>query len=181
LFKITALLKKVMLVALVLSIGLTALPLTSVHAAGLNEDGNLPAGQPDNSRLEQIWARELAAYNRTEALLGKAEGFIGKVQLLIDKANTKGWDTSAVQAALNTFRSAVQDARPILNSANGIVNSHKGFDANGKVNDRSQAVETVKDLSQHLKDARAAMNGTGKALREDIKDFREAHRPTTTP
>jgi ABC-type transporter Mla subunit MlaD len=90
-----------------------------------------------------------------------------------------------VQTALDAFQAAVQDARPIINSANGIVTSHKGFDDSGKVTDRTQAIETVKELGQHLKDARAAMNGTGQTLRQAIKAFREAHRstqvPTTTP
>jgi hypothetical protein len=181
LFKITALLKKVMLVALVLSIGLTALPLTSVHAAGLNEDGNLPAMQPDNSRLEQIWARELAVYERAGTLLGKAEGLIGKVQSLIDIANAKDWDTSAVQASLNAFSAVLPAAQTAYANAGTIVVSPAGFDGNGKVTDRAQAVATVKALSQALKDTRSALNSTGKALREAIKAFREDHRPKTTP
>jgi hypothetical protein len=178
--KLNTLSKKMLLAVLVLAIGLAALPLTSAHAAGLDQTNTPPQG--DNSRLEKIWAREVAAYDKAEARLAKSNEFISKVQDAINKANAKGWDTSAVQAALDAFKSAVQDARPILNSANGIVNSHKGFDDNGKVTDRAQAIETAKELGQHLKDARAAMNGTGKALHEAIKAFREANpRPNKTP
>jgi hypothetical protein len=32
-----------------------------------------------------------------------------------------------------------------------------------------------------LKDTRAAMNGTGQALREAVKAFRNAHRPALAP
>ncbi|KAF0107028.1 MAG: hypothetical protein FD146_2138 [Anaerolineaceae bacterium] len=174
--KIKTLTTKVLLAVTILAVGLTALPL-SARAAGLADEGAPP--QADNARLEQIWARELAAYNRAVAMLDKSSEFIGKVQNIIDRANEKGWDTSALQAALDAFEDAVRDTRPILNSASGIVNSHKGFDANGKVTDRAQAVETVKALGQHLKDARAAMGGTGQALREAIKAFRAAHPPAT--
>ena len=175
--KLTSLTRKMLLAVLVLAIGLAALPLTSVQAQGLNQEG----APRDNSRLEAVWAREVAAYNRAEARLAGVNEFIAKVQDGIKRANDKGWDTSAVQAALDAFQDAVQDARPILNSANGIVNSHKGFDDSGKVTDRTQAIETVKELGQHLKDAHAAMNGTGKALHEALKAFREAHRPAQTP
>jgi hypothetical protein len=177
--KLNTLSKKMLLAVLVLAIGLAALPLTSAYAAGLDQQVTPPQG--DNSRLEKIWARELIAYNNAEARLAKSDEFISKVQNAINNANAKGWDTSAVQSALNAFKAAVQDARPIINSANGIVTSHKGFDDNGKVTDRTQALETVKELGQRLKDARTAMNGTGKALREAIKAFRKAHRPAQTP
>jgi hypothetical protein len=181
--KISALSKKMLLVVVVLAIGLAAIPLTNAYAAGLNQETTPPQG--NNNRLEKIWAREVAAYNKAEARLAKSNEFIGKVQDAIKKANEKGWDTSTVQTALDAFKAAVRDARPLLNSANGIVTSHKGFDDSGKVTDRTQAIETVKELGQHLKDARVAMGGTGKALLGAIKAFREAHHstqvPTTTP
>ena len=170
--------RKVLLAVMILAVGLAAFPMTNSHAAGLGDKTNPP--QPDNTRLETIWARELAAYDRAVTLLDKADGMISKVQDMINTVSGKGWDASAVQIALDSFKDAVQDARPIINSANGIVTSHKGFDANGKVTDRNQAIETAKELGQHLKDARAALGGTGQALRETIQTFRAAHRPTTT-
>jgi hypothetical protein len=176
-FKINPLFRKVLLAVTLFAIGLTAFPLTSARAAGLADEGTPP--QADNARLEQIWARELAAYDRAVTMLDKSGKFISKVQTIIDKANEKGWETAKLQTALDAFEDAVRDTRPILNSAGGTVNSHKGFGANGKVTDRAQAIETVKELGQHLKDARAAMGGTGKALREAIKAFRAAHRPAT--
>ena len=178
-FKINLLSRKVLLAVLVLVVALTSFPMTGAHAAGLEEEKNPP--QPGNTRLETIWARELAAYDRAVALLARADGLISRVQDLVNKANEKGWDASSVQIALDAFKDSVQAARPIINSANGIVTSHKGFDANGKVTDRARAIETVRELGRHLKDARLAMGGTGLVLREAIKTFRQGHPVTTTP
>ena len=178
--KITALLKKVTIIILVFSVGLATMPLTNVLAAGLHEEST-PTTQPKGSRLEKVWARELAAYERQGKLLDRSEALVDKVQTLIDKAEAKGWNVSAVQIALDDFEKAFQDARPIHNSATGIVTSHKGFDNNGKVTDRVQALDTVKELGQHLRDFREAMDGTEKALFEAIKTFREAHKPAQPP
>jgi hypothetical protein len=53
------------------------------------------------------------------------------------------------------------------------------------VQDREKAVETMKALQQVLKDTRTAMNGTGRALWQAIRQWRQEHRgamaPTVTP
>ena len=174
--KMIALLKKTCLALLILGIGILALPSTPSLAAGLNDTGTPPAAQPANARLEQAWGREQQAYQRQADLLGKADGLISKVQALINKASAKGWDTNAVQAALNAFQAAVQDARAVHAGGAALIASHPGFDENGKVVDRTQALETVKGLHQVLQDTRTAMNGTGKALRAAIQALRDAHK-----
>ncbi|MFT3893338.1 MAG: hypothetical protein QM730_17055 [Anaerolineales bacterium] len=101
---------------------------------------------------------------------------------MIDRAKSNGKDVTALQAALNAFETAVKAAHPIYESGKGIINSHQGFDANGKVTDAAKAKETVKAMHDKLQEIKAAMDGTGKALKEAIKAFREANpRPTKTP
>jgi len=183
--------KKFALVALVLSIGLAALPAASASAAGLQDQPTPPANQPangvvpvparDNSRLERIWVRGQTAYLRQGERLANASNFITKVQTLIDKANQKGWDTSAVQVALNTLAAVIPAVQAAHDPGAAIIANHAGFDAYGKVIDRTSAIETVKALSQVLKDTRTAMNGTGQALREAVKAFRDAHKPAQAP
>ena len=88
----------------------------------------------------------------------------------------------ATEAALDAFNASVKDAKPIYESAKGIINSHQGFDANGKVTDPEKAKETVKAMHEKMQEIKAAMDGTGKALRDAIKAFREANpRPVKTP
>jgi hypothetical protein len=171
------LIRKSLLLALAVALGVLALPFFSASAAGANDPTAPPQRELTNERLEKIWARQLRAYER----LGRVEEFVEKARGLIDRASANGKDVSAVRAALDAFGEAVKDAKPIYESANGIVNSHQGFDADGKVIDPEKAKETVQQLGQKLKEIREAMGGTGQALREAIQEFREANpRPKRT-
>lgn len=175
--------QKSILVALSAALAVTAMPLISASAAGAS-DPIAPHGQVSNEKLEQVWARQLKVYERLAKGFDRLDDFTARAQRLIDKANANGKDVSAVQAALDAFQAASKDARPIYESGKGIVNSHQGFDANGKVTDPEKARETVKEMRDKLQEIKSAMDGTGKALREAIKAFREANprpQPTSTP
>ena len=178
LFKKTILLT---LVAALATLGVASLPFVSVSAAGA-DDPNPPQGPVTNEKLEQVWARQQSAYEKIGNGFDRADDFTAKAQQLIDRAKENGKDVSAVQAALTAFEAAIKQAHPVYESGKGIVNSHQGFDWNGKVTDPEKAKETVKAMGGKLKEIKSAMNGTGKALREAIKAFREANpRPVKTP
>jgi len=162
--------KKTVLWALVIALGVASLPFVSVSAAG--------QGQISNERLEKVWARQLRMY----ALMGRTDNFVEKAQQLIERAAENGKDVSALQAALDAFENALKDAQPLYQSIKGIVNSHQGFDGNGKVTDAEKAKETVRAMGEKMKEIKAAMDGTGKSLREALKAFRQANpRPERTP
>jgi len=178
-FKISALIKKFSLAALVLAIALAVFPFAGAYAAGLNGQAN---AQPDNTRLENLWARQQATYQRQSDRLANASTFIAKVQTLIDKASAKGWDTSSVQAALNALSAVIPAVQAAHAPGAAIIATHAGFDASGTVTDRTTAIATVKSLAQVFRDTRTAMDGTLKALHEAVKAFRQAHpHPATTP
>jgi hypothetical protein len=171
--------RKTILIAIVAALGCAAMPFVSVSAAGEYEPTPPPQGKISNERLERVWARQLRIYERME----RTDQFVAKVQKLIDRAKANGKDVSEVQAALDAFKSAASRARPIYESIKGIINSHQGFDSSGKVTDPEKAKETVKAMHEKFKEIRAAMNGTGKALHQAIKAFREANprpQPTAT-
>jgi len=173
--------RKTVLFALIAALGVAAMPFVSVSAAG-EDDPPVPQRQISNERLERVWARQLRLYAQIGHGFARDDAFTDKAQQLIDRAKENGKDVSAVQAALDAFEAALKDAHPIYESANGIVNSHQGFDSNGKVTDPAKAQETVKAMHEKLKEIKDAMNGTGKALHEAIKAFREANpRPQPTP
>lgn len=166
------------LFALALVLGVAAMPFVSASAAGEYDPPVPLQRQISNERLERVWAHQLRIYER----MGRLDDFVEKVQKLIDRAKANGKDVSAVQAALDAFEAAIKDMHPIYESAKGIVNSHQGFDSNGKVTDPAKAQETVKAMHEKFKEIREAMNGTGRALREAIRAFREANpRPQPTP
>ena len=172
--------KKTILFAMIAALGLASLPVFSAAAAGLNDTtlAVQPQREIASERLERIWARQLRLYEH----LGKTDAFIEKVQKMIDRAEANGKDVSAVQAALDAFADAWKDAKPIYESMNGIVNSHQGFDDNGTVTDPEKAKETVQSMGAKLKEIKSVMDGTGKALREAIRAFREANpRPKQLP
>ena len=175
--------KKTIMLALVAALTVASLPFVSVSAAGA-DDSQPPSGRVTNERLEQVWARQQRNYEKIGKGFDRADDFTAKVQQLIDRAKENGKDVSAVQAALDAFDAAIKEAHPVYEGGKGIINSHQGFDANGKVTDSEKAKETVRAMGEKLKEIKAAMNGTGKALREAIKAFREANpRPaqTSTP
>src|SRR5258706_1520995 len=167
------------LVAVLATLGVTSRPFVSAAAQGANDPTPPLAaqGQISNERLERVWARQLRIYNR----MGKADEFVTKVQKLLDRATANGKDVSAVQAALDAFKAALKNAQPTYESIKGIVNSHQGFDANGIVTDPAKAKETVMAMREKFQEIKTAMNGTGKALHEAIKAYREANpRPVKT-
>jgi hypothetical protein len=174
--------KKFVLAILVLAVGLVALPASGVFAAGLSDEttptATLPAG---NLHLELTWAHAQTVYQRQGYLLSLADELISRAQILIDRANKKGGDTSSVQIALDAFNSVMPAAKAAHLPGSAIIAKHIGFNTEGKVTDRTAAVETAKSLVQVLKDTRTAMNGTGMALREAIKVFRDAPRSDQTP
>ena len=167
--------KKTVSIAMVAALAVASLPLVSVSAAGRFDDPPPPERELSGERLEQIWARQFRVYEKIGNAFDRADAFVEKVQMLIDKASANGKDVSAVQAALDDFEQALKDAHPIYESAKGIINSHQGFDDDGNVTDIEKAKETVKSMGGKLREIKAAMDGTGRALHDAIKAFREAN------
>jgi hypothetical protein len=175
-------LKKLFLVVMIAAIGLLAWPAATASAAGTSKDGTPPTtGIVTDARLEVAWARAQGTYRLQGDRLGRADDFISKVQKLLNKAKDKGWDTSAVQSALDAFTAALPAARSVHGTGAAIIASHTGFDADGHVLDRAAALESVRALRQAITDTHAAMNGTGEALLRAIQAFRQAHLPTEVP
>ncbi|HVN15851.1 MAG TPA: hypothetical protein VMT73_08940 [Anaerolineales bacterium] len=174
--------KKIALVALMGALSLSALPLTSVYAAGLSDTNAPPAPtQLSTTRLQQIWGREQNAYDRLGKFFDRADQFVTNAQNRLDQAKSNGKDVSAIQAALDSFSSSLQQAKPIYTSLGSLITSHNGFDNQGNVMDATQATLTVKSIGMQLKQIRDLVGSPIKALRDAIQAFRSANRPVPTP
>ena len=175
-------LKRTLLVGMAAILGLATLPIVNAYALG-ETDTAMPRAstQISSERLERIWAREQRVYEHLGIFFDHADQRVSNAQDLIDKARGNGKDVSAVQAALDAFSAAVTQARPAYESGKGILASHPGFDAAGQVTNQEQALATIKDLGGKLKEVRQTLADPMKALRQAIRDFRAANRPTTTP
>lgn len=170
--------KNVLLAAMALALVAAALPWTNVFAAPAADPTTPPAdGEKSNTRLESLWTREQNAVERMGKVIDRSDTMTEKVQTWIDKARENGKDVTALQAALDAYKQAIQEAGPMYEQAQSIVSEHAGFDANGKVTDRGQAIQTLKELETQIKDLFEQVGMPGKALREAIKAFREAHKP----
>ncbi len=170
---ITSMFKKFSLLVLFLALGLAALPVVPAAAAGIQTDKEPPSYE----RLEAGWERLQEAYARQGERLDKADDMVARIQGLIDQATARGYDVSAVQAALDAFNAALPAAAAVHERGAAIIASHEGFNPGGKVTDPTLALETIRSLAQVLKDTHAAMDNTGQALRAAIQAFREAHAP----
>ena len=166
--------KKTVLIAMVAALALASLPLMSASAAPATDDPP-PQRELSAERLEKVWARQLRLYEKIGNGYERSDNFVEKVQMLIDKASANGKDVTAIQAALDAFEEAIKDAHPVYESAKGIINSHQGFDNEGKVTDIEKAKETVQSMGEKLKEIKESMGGTGRALHEALKAFREAN------
>lgn len=167
--------KKTVLIAMVAALALAGPPLMSASAAPATDDPPPAEREVSAERLERVWARQLRLYERIGNGYDRSDNFVEKVQTMIDKAGANGKDVSAVQAALDAFEEAIKYAHPVYESAKGIINSHQGFDNDGKVTDIEKAKETVQSMGEKLKEIKESMGGTGRALHEAIKAFREAN------
>lgn len=163
--------KKMTLAVLVAMLALAALPVTSAFAQEEN-----PPKEVTNEQLEKAWAKQLQVYEKLSKVFDDSTTRLDKAQELIDKAAAKGKDTTAVQAALNAFAAAVEKSRSVYEEVQALVTTHAGFDSNGKVTDAIQAKAIVQEVRAKLQALKTSMDGTGKALREAIRAFREANK-----
>ena len=166
--------KKMILAVMTAALVFAAFPVTSAFAQGENP---APMGEVSNEKLEKAWARQLNIYERLGNGFDGLDAQIAKFQERIDKAAAKGKNVTALQSALDAFEAASKATLPIYDSIESIVNSHAGFDADGKVTDAEQAKSTVDEMRAKLKEVKSSLDGTGKALHEAFKAFREANKP----
>jgi hypothetical protein len=166
---------KIIFSVLVAALVFAALPATGVFA----QEENPPKAELPTEKIEQVWARQLANYEKLGKGFTETDAQIAKFQARIDKAAANGKDVTVLQAALNAFASALKSGKPTYDSMGGIVSSHQGFDASGKITDATQAKATVQEFRTKMQELQSTMNGTGKALREALQAFRDANKPAT--
>lgn len=180
----TKLFIKLVLITLVVAVATAALPVSAL-AAGSHDDPQPGKGndriQRLEKRLEVAFARMQLVYQRQSDLLGRTDEMIGKVETLVNLAAQKGLDASSVEKALDNFRASLPAAQRAHDQAGAIILAHNGFDDQGKVTDAAAAGETLKALNGAFKFYRAALDGSGRALREAVRQFIEDNRGSFKP
>jgi len=181
--KISLLYKKSVMLGLIAALLLLSIPVAGVSAAGFIEATEPPSEetQASNERLEKVWERLQQLHKRQGRVLERTGEVSVRIQARLDEMNNNGKDTAAMQAALDAFEQALEEAQPLYTSAGNVISAHAGFDAQGEVIDREQAITTVKELNALEKEIRQLVGQPGKALREAIKAYREAQITNNDP
>jgi len=125
------------------------------------------------ARLKKDYQAEQNWLIQQQDNLNKTATVVTNVQNLIDKANGKGKNTTALVNALAIFQSQIATSQSSHNTAASILSTHSGFDANGNVIDRDAARLTVNSARQSLSDAHTLLWQAAHDLHQAVKEWRE--------
>ena len=154
--------------------------ITAPASTALAQPATPPAGQSRlakarDERLERWYQREQAWLSLQQVHLNTMNEVANKVQQFITTQQSKGKDVSALQAALDTFKSQIASAQSAHNTAASVLSAHQGFGADGQVVDADQARQTLIDARQSLRDAHRIMLQAAHDLRTAFREWREAN------
>jgi DNA repair exonuclease SbcCD ATPase subunit len=130
-----------------------------------------------NPRLERVYQRLLRAAEAQARHLEQAGQAAQRAQEWIDKLAEEGKDVGELQAALADFEAALAEAQGFHQEAQATLEAHAGFDDQGQVTDRTQALETVRAAGRALRDAHRTLQDGLIDLRRAVRDWRREHRP----
>jgi hypothetical protein len=129
-----------------------------------------PQGAP---RIPLAFRAEHLVQIRQGINLERADRLSGRVQVLIDKLQAAGQDTAPLEQALAAFNTSVTSARGLHEQAAALFASHPGFDGNGKVNNATIALQTVKEIHNLQVQARQTVQPALKDLRTVLQTYRK--------
>jgi hypothetical protein len=129
----------VLVACVTLAAVLTALPVTTAHAAELKQSGVL---------LENLLKREQIVINDQQERLTLSQQAVGKAQQWINDLQAEGKDTTALQTALSAFQTGIAQAETSFTIAKQVLDTHAGFDASGQMTDATQAWKTLVDAGR---------------------------------
>ncbi len=128
------------------------------------------------ARLEKAYQAELkqvdAQTNRLSTVDARVQKFSDRIAAL--KAQIK--DTSALENALNNFKTMLATAHTDHDSAASILKTHAGFDANGKVTNAQLARDTVQQALMLLRDVPQTLRPSLRDMLQAIRQFIKANR-----
>jgi len=168
--KIFSLKARFISIILILTIGLAALPLTPALAAA-------ETGETGNPRLEKLLQRERTALEKQGERLGHTDEIIAKTESLIEKAKEKGADVSPLESALAAYQKSLVVVQEHHDQAASLLANPAGFDANGKVTDKKEALKTLRSAGEELRRAHLKITEASMDLRAAVRAFLEANKP----
>jgi hypothetical protein len=145
-----------MVLAMVTTLAVALGGLLLIPAAPAYADTGTPpapnAGVRIDERLARLYGREQSWLKVQADNLTRANEMVAKAQARIDDWKNQGKDTTALETALTALKGQIAAAQAAHDQAADILAAHAGFDDSGKVTDREQARQTVRDAGESLRD-----------------------------
>lgn len=141
----------------------------SVAAAPLGDDPQPP--------LERLYAREQALLPKQQQRLEQTATQAQRAADFIAEQQTKGRDTGSLEAALADFNDSRAEAQKFYDQATEILGTHAGFDNAGKLTDKAQAAETVREAGRAQRQFHLTLTQAATRLRAAVRDYVREHRP----
>ncbi len=158
------------LAGLILAVVAVALPGTAAYAA--------PAGAPleqNGIRLENLLKREQIILNNQQERLNLSNQVVTAAQTWISRLQGQGKDVTALQNALTAFQARLAQAQTSFTTAQNTLNAHNGFDANGKVTDRAQALQMVTEAGRAERQFHLTITQATITFRQAVRQYRQAN------
>ena len=165
--RLHGMLRPALALGLAISVVAGVLPVSPAYAAAPAQGG---------IRLENLLMREQIALNNQQARLNLANNVIVKAEAWIANLQSQGKDTASLQSALDDYRTGVGSAQTHFDAAKSILDAKAGFDANGKVTDRAQALKTVVDAGRELRQFHLTITLATVQFRTAVLAYRRANR-----
>ncbi len=101
---------------------------------------------------------------------------IERTKAWIEALQKQGIDTADLEAALDDFITALEEAQSYHDEAQRIFDARAGFDEEGNVTDPEAARETIRGTLENMREANYVLSGATLELRMAIHELRGALR-----
>ncbi len=148
-------------------------PLAQVQAAVQPLATRTPrVAQQVDQNLSFTLQREQSWLQLQQTNLTQAGQISARAQNLIDEAQAKGLDVTALQNALSAFNTQLAAATTSHGQAASILSARAGFDAGGNVTDTQTAHQTVLSARDALRQAHLTLASAAINLRQAVQSWR---------
>jgi hypothetical protein len=160
---------------------------TSTSPDGNDMVQNIPADVPEEV-LERAYQVELQHLARQDRFLTKAAAFLDRAETFIASLREAGYDTTALEEAVESGRASLAEARTEWTAAKAVLEEGAGFDEDGEVVDPALARTTLETAFGHMRrvheigaEALATLQAAIDEFRQDNPDLVFPRRPAAPP
>ena len=144
----------------------------TVGTTTATERGPTTTPTPAYPALEQQYRLQQQQLRSLGEMLTREERRSAEIIKMIAYAKAAGKNTTALEQALATYRSALSNARADWQTAATTLNTHAGFSATGKVAAPDTARATLKTTGSALERSYLTARGAENALNQALATFR---------